>query len=357
MPRRVAATVLALLLWPAFTARAQAWRAGVDPRVELMSILFRLAGNAEYNQCQIPAYNKAVESWFAPYRGHEAVRLAHGLGIGFDAPMKLAVHVTDIESLAERVPFDGPGIHLYEGWDAGKARAFLNAARAFVADTKFNDFLTSQEPLYQATNARLQAFVETRADLAWFSRFFGSGTPGRFAILPGMANGSASYAVHFGGPAGADENYAIPGVWTLDAKALPVFNTDWRTTIVHQFVRSYCGPVVNKFAPGMERAARQLYAAAGDAALPHSPGNWRMLLDEYMVRAIAIRYAVDHDGAAAARNLIRAESAHSFVRIGDLSDLLGQYEKDRRHYPTFESFMPRVAKFFDDLAPQITAPQ
>jgi len=357
MQRRVAATVVALLLLPAFSARAQAWRAGVDPRVELMSVLFRLAGNPEYNQCRIPAYDKAVESWFALYRDHQAVRLAHGLGIGFEAPMKLAVHVTDIDSLTERIPFDGPGIHLYQGWDAGKARAFLSAARAFVVDSKFKDFLASQEPLYQATNLRVRAFVENRADLPWFGRFFGSATPGRFAILPGLANGTPSSAVHFAGPGGADENYAIPGVWTVDATGLPVFNADWRSTVVHQFVRSYCGPLVNKFAPGMEKSARQIYARVGDAALPHPPGSWKMLIDESLVRAIAVRYTADHDGAAAARNLVQPESAHSLTWIGDLSKLLGEYEKDRRHYPTLESFMPRVVQFFDDLAPRLLASQ
>ena len=357
MPRRVAATLVALLLLPAFTARAQAWRAGVDPRIELMSVLFRLAGNPEYNQCRIPAYDKAVESWFAPYRDHQAVQVARGLGIGFDAPMKLAVYVTDIESLAERVPFDGPGIHLYQGWDAGKARAFLNAARAFATDTKFADFLTSQEPLYQATNLRLQAFVENRADLPWFSHFFGSAVLGRFAILPGLANGSPSYAVHFVGTDGVEENYAIPGVWTLDTEGLPVFDADWRITVVHQFVRTYCAPVVDKSAPRMEAAGRRIFAAVGDAAMPQAHGNWKALLNESMVRAIAVRYVIDHDGAAAARKTFSQESAHSFTWVGDLSNLLGQYEKDRKHYPTFESFMPRVAELLDGLAQRMPASQ
>ena len=353
MPRRVAVTVLTLLLWPAFTASAQDWRAGVDPRVELMSILFRLAGNNEYNQCRIPAYDKAVESWFAPYRDHEAVRLARGLGIGYDTPMKLAVYVTDIDSLAERVPFDGPGIHLYDGWDAGKARAFLNAARAFVADTRFKDFLASQQPLYQATKARLQAFVETKADLPWFSGFFGGATPGRFVIIPGMANGGPSYAADFLAPGRAAEIYSIPGVWNVDAESLPVFDADWRNLLVHEFVHSYCGPIVDKFAPRMEKAARQIYQPVADAMRRQAYMSWKALFEESMVRAVVVRYANDHDGPDAARKIIRQENAHSFFWIGDLSDLLGGYQKNRQQYPTLESFMPRVAQFFDDLAPRM----
>jgi radical SAM protein with 4Fe4S-binding SPASM domain len=55
------------------------------------------------------------------------------------------------------VPFDRPEVHFYASWDVGKARDFLSAARRFTADTNFQDFLKTQQPLYDATNARLQA--------------------------------------------------------------------------------------------------------------------------------------------------------------------------------------------------------
>ena len=40
----------------------------VDPRVELFSLIFRLAGNPEYNRCGIPSYNEDVERYFAKYK-------------------------------------------------------------------------------------------------------------------------------------------------------------------------------------------------------------------------------------------------------------------------------------------------
>jgi len=353
MSRRITAMVVALLLWTAFSARAQGWGSGVDSRVELMSILFRLAGNNEYNQCRVPAYDKAIATWFAPYRDHEAVRLARGLGIGFEAPMKLAVYVTDIDSLAERVPFDGPGFRLYKGWDTGKARAFLKAARAFVADARFKDFLASEQPLYKATNARLREFVQTKADLPWFNHFFGSDMAGRFAIVPGMANGGPSYAADFLPPGGKGEIYAIPGVENVDAAGLPVFDTAWRNVLVHEVVHSYCGPVADKFAPRMEGAARQIYAPVGDAMRRQAYGSWQTMIEQSLVRAVTVRYVTDHDNAAAVQKIIRQENAYSFFWVGDLSDLLGEYRKSGAQYPTFESFMPRVAQFFDDLAPRI----
>ena len=132
MRNSTAAILISFSLAPLTPLRAQAYRIGVDPRVELMSVIFRLAGNNEYNQCRIPAYDKALEQYFAPYRDHAAVQMARSLGVGFDAPMNLAVHIKDIETLAERVPFDRPGIRLDERWNGADAGKFLAAARKFV---------------------------------------------------------------------------------------------------------------------------------------------------------------------------------------------------------------------------------
>jgi len=353
MPRRIAATVVALLLWSPLSIKAQDWGAGVDPRIELMGILFRLAGNPEYNQCRIPAYDKAVASWFAPYRDHEAVRLARGLGIGFDAPVKLAVYLTDVDSLAERVPFNSPSIHLYQGWNAAKARAFLKAARAFASDAKFKEFLASQQPLFQTTNTRLQALVKAQTDMAWFAEFFGSGRPGRYVIVPGMIDGTSSYAARFTGPGGADEVYVIPGVTSVDAAGMPIFDSNWRNAMVHELAYSYCGPLVDKFAPQMAVAARQSLEQAPDAVRSQTQGSWKAMIDSSLMRAVAVRYIIAHDTADAASGIIRQSNANSFFWTSDLSDLLGDYEKNRQQYPTFESFIPRVEQFFDDLAPRM----
>ena len=53
----------------------------VDPRIELLSIVFRLAGNPEYSQGRVPVYTKAVEAWFGPHKEHEVVKQAKRLRI------------------------------------------------------------------------------------------------------------------------------------------------------------------------------------------------------------------------------------------------------------------------------------
>ena len=70
----------------------------VDPRVELLSIVFRLAGNSEYQMSPLKSYTEDIDAYFAPYKDHPAVLIAKKLAserdVGFDAVMNLAVHLS-----------------------------------------------------------------------------------------------------------------------------------------------------------------------------------------------------------------------------------------------------------------------
>jgi hypothetical protein len=345
--------VLAALLWAVVTVHAQEWRAGTDSRIELMSILFRLAGNSEYHQSRVPAYDKAIGKYFAPYRDHEAVQLARSLGIGFEAPMKFAIYLRDAESLEERVPFDRPGVHLYAAWDAATVRAFLAAARRFAVETNFQGFLRSQQPLYDASNARLQAFLRDRADLGWFARFFGPQPPALLVVVPGMANGGPSYAARFVDESGAEEIYAIPGISKVDGAGLPVFDSDWRNVMVAELAHVYVSPPAARFAARMQGAARQIYQAVAPAMQRQSYGDSWTMLNQSLSRAVTIEYVMEHDGQEAARIAIQKENARSFFWMSGLAGLLETYRKGRDQYQTFDSFMPRVAQFFANTAPKI----
>ena len=48
--------------------------AKVDPRVELLGVVFRLAGASEYSSTYAKQYVEDIEAWFAPYREDTLVR-------------------------------------------------------------------------------------------------------------------------------------------------------------------------------------------------------------------------------------------------------------------------------------------
>ena len=353
---RIVAAIFLLFLSSNPKLFGQAYRVGVDPRIELFSIVFRLAGNNEYTQGRVPSYLDAIDRYFAPYRDHAAVKLARELvqtdGVSFDAPMNLAVRLDAVPSLAERVPFDIAGIGLDERWHGAKARRFVETLRSFVIDTKFVDFLKSQQPLYDVTNARLRNFVESNLDLAWYSRFTGVNPPVRLIVVPGLVNGGPSYAASFKGADEVTEMYAIPGVWQVDAQGLPLFSGTFLDVTVHEFAHSYFNPLIDKHYSEVAKAGDELYSQTASAMRRQAYGDGKTLLDESLVRAATICYLFDHQNPEAARRAIESERNNSFLWVPGLSDLLTAYEKQRYMYPTLESFMANVVRFFNDAAPR-----
>src|SRR5436305_840263 len=110
------------LLLAAYPGVAQMPRTSVDPRVELLSIVFHLAGNSEYNQCRVSAYCEDIDKYFTPYKDDAAIRIARELrasrGISYDAVMSMAIHLRDVETLSERVSLDAPDTRLEKRWQA-----------------------------------------------------------------------------------------------------------------------------------------------------------------------------------------------------------------------------------------------
>ena len=82
-------------------------------------------------------------------------------------------------------------------------------------------------------------------------------------------------------------------------------------------------------------------------------GPWKTLLYESLVRAATVRYLYEHDGPKVAEHAVVQEQLRGFVSTGDLAELLAGYEKNRQTYPTLESFMPEIVKFFDGAAARV----
>ena len=338
---------------------AQALEVGTDQRVELLSIIFRLAGSAEYSRGAIPGYEAAIDAHFKQFREHEAVRLARELrtrdGVSYDAVMSLAVHVTNIETLAERVPLDRPGILLDTRWHGAQARRFLEAARRFVAEARYLEFVQSQKPLYETAGRRLKGFVDSALDQAWFGRFFGTQAGARFIVVPGLVNGNSNYAAKFRGADGGEELYAILGVWSVDSAGAPAFGPAVTAVLVHEFVHSHTNPLIDAHSRELAAAAARIFGPVAEAMRAQAYGEPRVVLYESLVRGCVARYILAHGGEMAARRAIEADARNSFFWAQEVYDLLGEYERERAVYPTLEAFMPKLIDYFKGLGSRVPA--
>lgn len=326
----------------------------VDPRVELMSVIFRLAGNPEYGNGRVKAYSEAVEAHFDKFRDHAVVKLARELrrkhGVSYDAVMNMAVHIKDVKGLKEAVSFDREPRTLERRWSVKDARRFLAAARKFVKEAKFAAFLKKHAGLYRTAEKRLAKTLAEHADLDWFDKFFGARSGAEFEIAIGMLNGPGNYGARIRKPGGKETLYCVLGVWRVDSSGDPTFPAAVLGTVVHEFCHSYANPLVNANAAKLQRAGEALWPHVADTMRRQAYGNWKTMMYESLVRACVVRYMHATGGAKAAARQQREEGNRGFRWVGGMAAQLALYEADRKAYPNLEAFFPRIAAYLEGYA-------
>ncbi len=334
--------------------------ASVDPRVELVCLVCRLAGFIEYNQPQAAsAYSRALDQDFGQFREHAAVKRLKALrllrGISYDAPMSLAVHLTDAQTLGESVPFDLPPVALEQRWTAKDARAFVEDLRDFAEESGFLEFAAEQQELYDACAARLEEAAARRPFLDWFDRFFGKKEGTRFRVVAGLLNGPSNYGVRVVLADGQEVISPILGVERWDAQGLPLFGVGFEELLAHEFCHSYTNPVVKRHMDSLREVGGKLMARDPQVMKNQAYGDVQSMLNETFVRACVGRYVLETGGEEALRRYLDHNHGRGFVWTEGLVRELAAYEADRERYPDIDAFIPRIGTFLTDFAKELEA--
>lgn len=309
----------------------------IDRRVELMSILQRLAGAREYMGTPSSAYVTAVDTHFAAHREHAAVvatrQLRASHGISYDAPMWLAVQLDDRLALKAR-PGDAR-------WDTVDIEGYLASVRRFVADSGFDAFVATHEPYFKKVEDRLRAAIATENPTSWFERFFGARPGARFVVVPGLLAGTRNF-----GPHTETELYQILGITHLDFDELPVVDAPTIELLVHEMAHGYINPLFSKHAAALAPHGERLFAKVAEPMRKQAYPTWQIMLNEQAVRAVTVLYLRERKGAAAADAALAREVARAFLWTRPLADLLATYAANRQQYSDLDAFMPKLVALF-----------
>jgi len=325
----------------------------VDPRAELLSIIFRLAGSPEYGKTVLPGYARNIEGYFARHRQHEVVTLARKFrvtrGVGYAAPMNLAVHIRDITSMRIKEPADPWPDTLDARWHTSDTERLLVLARDFVQVTQFERFFASQEALYRDAVYKLQALLDQQGSLDWFDRFFGPRPQSQFRVVITPTNGSNNYAAHVR-EGDRMSFYCFLGVYQIDGRTDRAwFDSRVLSTVVHEFCHVYCNPVVEFLWPVLREAGERLFFPVHEQMTEQAYGSWQAMFIEYVVRACTVRYQLATKGPLAAEREMATHVRRGFIWIRELSALLALYEEQRDIYPTLATFSPDLIRFFNQV--------
>ncbi|MCG3125169.1 MAG: hypothetical protein GIKADHBN_03704 [Phycisphaerales bacterium] len=352
---------------PATAARAPATAisAGVDERVELLSIIARLAGNPEYNMKNSASpYASRVEEWFGHSREHAAITMfregRRQFGWSYDAVPCLAVHLTAFPELAERMPIDADPRppRLDKRWNPEFTRQWLDQVRDFIKVTSAAGFFDQEREFYGKVNERMAAFVRETDPVPWFDSFFGAKAGASYQVIPGLVCGGSNYGVGVvfldGSP---EEIRPVLGCWKWDKVGLPEFATEaYLPTFIHELAHSYVNPFVERHAGVIDPPFATMYPSIAAAMKRKAYATARTVACETIVRAVVIRYLHDRLGPGAGEAEKFRQKREGFPWAGGLADVLGEYSADRGKFPALDDFSPTIAEHMQSIAKTMTSP-
>ena len=268
----------------------------VSESYELISAIFRLAGNWEYNigaggldgieyplsdeqyaelaKCDITnGYQLEVSQTFKPFINHEAVKYAKSLEIGFSEPFSFAVHIEkkgdvfvfieDINSL-----FGG-------GWKKESAEHFLNLFNAFYEDAKYAKFYASHIPYYEEISQKFYDGFYSSIDFDWYAKYVDISNL-RCVLSP--SNSAANYAVTV-------NDKIVYGMVRVSAAS----------TLLHEFNHSFANPLADKWYAENEEFKRWCDDSVNIEKMPYY-GDGISMAREYVTHAYEVLYQFQHDG-------------------------------------------------------------
>lgn len=335
----------------------------VDLRVELTEIVARLAeipshSTDNHSLSRNPYYVAAIQAHFAPYKDHPVIeymrRLGEERGMSYNAIPGIGPCLTDPPALEPRIDFHRQVPD--DRWVAEEAYEFVRLLRDFYREADCRTFFESQRERYTRA-AEGMAPLYGRLDPEWFSRFFGIGVLNS-TFYPVIAPGQGEF--NYGGPIitlpdGSEEIYALIASIRYDSVGNPQFDESAQIgLLVHEFGHSFVNPLQASHHAILQVGGEAVFSPVREIMSLQAYPSWGTVLNESLVRAGEVRYFMAHGADPAfLAGKIESEVQRGFVWMPELVRLLDEYENDRETYPSMEHFLPRLARFYEEIAPEV----
>ena len=327
----------------------------IDKRVELLSIVFRLAEKPEYSSKEFTLYTDRIEHHFGKYKNHELIQFTKSImyenWIGYAQVMSMAIHLDNHLNLLP----DVKDIWQHTGWKKEDAEKFVVLLQQFEKDTEFEKFFSENTDLYSEAVKRFTPIYE-KMDLNWYHAFYGKELAETFLIIIGLGNWDCNYAVSLDYTNGHRNVYAFMGIWRIDSMGMPEFRVnEYFPIILHEFNHSFAPqlPENSKDHP-LRESGEKIFSVVQGIMTEQVYPLWESMWNEAIVRAAVIKYMKDHNfEQPEIENEIKTQQSKGFFWIEELVAELENYDKQREKYPTLESYMPKLVEAYSVWAENI----
>jgi len=287
----------------------------VDERFELLSLVFRLAGNPEYNEIDTE-YQRELNARFDAFKQHPAVAYKRqNLGFGYDTVFSMALH---LEKAGDRFALiNNTGYLFNDGmptarWTPSNASPFIALLNDFYIDTDFVKFFDSHADLYTECSAAFERGVLRSFNFKWFEAY--GANPDNMRIILSPATSRNCYA---------GTVYGVSSHNNIVCAALPglkEYSKDYASFIAHEFAHSFANPIADALYEGNREFRKWCDDSVNLELLPFYPEGKHMA-HEYVTRAYDTLYMIENFGANIEQDL-NYHKKQGFAHIKDVYALV-----------------------------------
>jgi len=334
----------------------------VDERVELMSIVFRLAEANEYVTNKLPMYINEVDKYFEKYKNHKLIEytktLRNEYGVAYDAVAKFAVFL-EIKNNKIKLRQDIDLQQLDKRWNRECIPKYIVLLNGFYKKTKFNDFFVKNEKIRKVAEENFAKEVTDKTNFDWFENFFGWLPAHKFRIIISLANGNSNYASKIIYNDSTEEYYAIIGSGRVDKNGLPIYIENMMggtiSTLTHEICHSFCNPLIYEYLDELLPKATIFNNLNREKMISMAYGDPKTFLCEILARACVIQYQLEYkfnNHKYEEAKAVAIEVCNGFLYVPQLLSAFERYKADRTNYKTLRDFMPEIVKVQNSIDPQ-----
>ena len=312
--------------------------------VELMGMLWRLAGSSEYCECQVYTVANSADKYFASMKNHRAVQLAKEYrqqGVCYDAVTGYANQLIFDESgklIFDPDYLEGSNVGFEPRWNERQRNDMLIAVNEFYEESDFHSWFVSTKAEQEQAIASFKSVCNL--DYTWFDTFYGKKDKISSRIILSFIMGPNNNGISLKRKDGTFLLTPVLGALSQNA-GIVSFHGDMNL-VVHEFSHPYCNPLVEANWAAMSDAAESVYDLVASVMQEQAYSNAKTMMCETLVRSCTIRYMISHNMEDQVDQRISDEEYRGFLLVASLVKLLEQYEQNPFEYATLSDFISEI---------------
>jgi len=316
----------------------------VDPNVELMNIIQRLAGVPPHASAEDVPYLAKVDEYFEPYKYSTAVTMLRNKGIAYQRPSEFGMYLNSDDSDFIMEP-DNTFFVVHDG-PANKVPYYYlptlrEAVREFRIESKFDQFFLSNTTDYEKLIEKHVQILKTTNFYSWLDDFYGTIQKEKSCLY--VTKLSGNYGISFVNPKGK----IIPHALVMDQPS-----ADFTLFLIsHEFSHPMTHEIVDELYKDttIRRIFDDLYIKNETLYYSNGYDNGYSILAETINQACANKFNEKIFPENVMQMISSLLESNKYIYVPVITKFLDNYQNNRSKYKTLKAFVPELKKFIVTL--------